>query len=146
MHNITDKFIIVSSINIYLVYLLGDSENSDKKVKEMAELLKEGATMLSYICPECKVPLFKLKNGTIICPSCKRRVLLQNETDIKIEYTKKNIESKFELKASIEKIKEKIYSKINVMLEEIDNTNDPDKIDHLLSMIERLIRILKELQ
>lgn len=125
---------------------MSDTENSDRKIKEMAELLKEGATMLSYICPECKVPLFKLKNGTIICPSCKRRVLLQNETDIKIESAKKNIENKFEAKTFIENIKGKIYNKINMILEEIDNTTDPDKIDSLLSMIERLIHILKELQ
>jgi len=125
---------------------LSDTGNSDRKIKEMAELLKEGATMLSYICPECKVPLFKLKNGTIICPSCKRRVLLSNEIDIKSEIMRKNIENKFDFKTSIENIKEKIYNKINMMLEEIDNTNNPDKIDSFLSIIERLIRILKELQ
>lgn len=125
---------------------MSDTGNSDRKIKEMAELLKEGATMLSYICPECKVPLFKLKNGTIICPSCKRRVLLSNEIDIKSEIMRKNIENKFDFKTSIENIKEKIYNKINMMLEEIDNTNNPDKIDSFLSIIERLIRILKELQ
>ncbi|MCS7368564.1 MAG: hypothetical protein NDF57_02515 [archaeon GBS-70-058] len=125
---------------------MSGSGNSDRKIKEMAELLKEGATMLSYICPDCKVPLFRLKNGIIICPSCKRRVILSIETDLKGEALERGITNKFEFKIYVENLKEKIYNKINMMLEEINDINDPNKINNILSIIERLIRILKELQ
>jgi len=44
-------------------------------VRKMAELLKSGAAMLSENCPDCKVPLFRLK-GEVLCPNCGRKVLL----------------------------------------------------------------------
>jgi len=51
-------------------------------VKRMSELLKSGASMLSELCPECKVPLFRLKGGRIICPKCGKSVfLVRDEVD-----------------------------------------------------------------
>jgi UPF0148 protein len=45
-------------------------------MKEMAELLRSGAKMLSYNCPECGSPLFELKSGEIWCANCQRRVVI----------------------------------------------------------------------
>ncbi|MEN3059018.1 MAG: Sjogren's syndrome/scleroderma autoantigen 1 family protein, partial [Candidatus Methanosuratincola petrocarbonis] len=47
----------------------------DSQVKRMADLLREGATMLSQACPECKTPLFRLSSGEVICPGCNKRVV-----------------------------------------------------------------------
>ncbi|KYH38650.1 MAG: hypothetical protein AYL28_003030 [Candidatus Bathyarchaeota archaeon B23] len=47
--------------------------------KEMAKLLRSGATMLSYNCPECGSPLFRLKSGEIWCARCQRRVVILRE-------------------------------------------------------------------
>lgn len=101
----------------------------------MANLLKEGAKMLSYICPECKVPLFQLKDGIIICPSCKRRAVF-SDTDTISQETAKNFKND---------LKTKIYNKIVKLLEQIEYTDDIDKINDVLSIIERLTRIMKEL-
>lgn len=43
-------------------------------MKEMAELLRKGASMLSETCPRCGTPLFELPGGEIICPTCQRTV------------------------------------------------------------------------
>lgn len=120
--------------------------SDDEKIKEMANLLKEGAKMLSYICPECKVPLFQLKNGTIICPSCKRRAIFSN-TDVNtppLEEAKK-LEIKSKENIFYENLKSKIYVKIMKLLDSIEYTEDLDKINEILSVIERLARIMKEL-
>jgi len=51
-------------------------------VRRMSELLKSGACMLSELCPECRVPLFRLKSGRIICPKCGKSVfLVRDEVD-----------------------------------------------------------------
>ena len=57
----------------------------DTAVKRMAQLLKSGATMLERVCPQCNVPLFRLKSGEIICPSCGQRfVIVQSEEEEKL--------------------------------------------------------------
>ena len=47
---------------------------SDQSMKEMGEMLRQGAKMLSMTCPECGAPLFQLKSGEIFCPREKREV------------------------------------------------------------------------
>ena len=65
---------------------MSESKGDDKLVKEMAQLLKSGATMLDKTCPRCKVPLFKLKGGEIICPSCSQRYVIvsSDEEELKV--------------------------------------------------------------
>jgi len=53
----------------------------DEEIKQMAELLKSGAVMLSQACPVCKTPLFKLLSGDIICPRCKKRVIITSREE-----------------------------------------------------------------
>ncbi|MEJ5291980.1 MAG: Sjogren's syndrome/scleroderma autoantigen 1 family protein [Candidatus Methanosuratincola sp.] len=53
----------------------------DSQVKRMADLLREGATMLSQACPECKTPLFRLSSGEVICPGCGRRVVFAKTSE-----------------------------------------------------------------
>jgi len=48
----------------------------EKLIKKMAELLKDGSTMLDKSCPVCNTPLFQLKTGEIICPKCNKRVFI----------------------------------------------------------------------
>jgi UPF0148 protein len=45
----------------------------------MARLLRSGATMLSYSCPECDSPLFRLKSGEVWCARCQKRVIILRE-------------------------------------------------------------------
>ena len=47
---------------------------SEGSMKEMGELLRKGARMMSEACPECGTPLFRFKGGEIVCPSCNRPV------------------------------------------------------------------------
>ena len=43
-------------------------------MKEMADMLRQGARMLNATCPQCGSPLFQLKTGEIYCPTEKREV------------------------------------------------------------------------
>ncbi|MCS7097143.1 MAG: hypothetical protein NZ926_01495 [Candidatus Methanomethylicia archaeon] len=117
----------------------------DTKIKEMADLLMKGATMLSYICPECKVPLFRLKDGEIICPSCKRKAVFQEEEKHR-RIEEKNFVREIKVEGDlIKSLKTKIYEKITYFIDRLDMVNDINDANQLLSIIERLIKIFKEL-
>ena len=45
-------------------------------MKQMGELLRKGARMLSETCPECNTPLFQLRDGRLICPMCNKPVVI----------------------------------------------------------------------
>jgi len=49
------------------------------RLKRMADLLRSGATMLTDVCPECGVPLFRLRSGEVVCPECGRRAVYVGE-------------------------------------------------------------------
>ena len=49
---------------------------TEEEMRGMADLLRSGARMLSYNCPECGSPLFRLKSGEIWCAKCQRRVVI----------------------------------------------------------------------
>lgn len=70
---------------------------SKDHIKKMSELLRTGAVMLSATCPDCKVPLFKLRSGEIICPSCDRRVVFAaDEQEAKRVVTEQTVISEAE--------------------------------------------------
>lgn len=54
---------------------------SDDSVKKAAELLRQGATMLSESCPVCHSPLFKLKSGEIVCPVHGRVYIVKSDEE-----------------------------------------------------------------
>ena len=101
----------------------------------MADLLRNGATMLSRSCPECGTPLFKLKSGEIICANCQRRVIIVPDGDEAIAAAGLRLES-------VEKILvEKIVSLSQAMSKE-DNSkalmNLSELMDSLLENLEKL--------
>ena len=54
----------------------------DKKVvQRMAQLMMQGAVMLSETCPICGLPLFRLKNGDVICPIHGKIILVSSEEE-----------------------------------------------------------------
>ena len=48
-------------------------------LKRMADMLKQGATMLDLQCPACASPLFRLRSGEIWCVNCQKRVVIVKE-------------------------------------------------------------------
>ncbi len=61
----------------------------EQNVKKAADLLRQGATMLSDACPECGMPLFRLKNGEVVCPTHGRIYLVKDDEEE--ETIKKNV-------------------------------------------------------
>ncbi len=84
-------------------------------IKRSAELLKQGATMLSLQCPKCGSPLFKIRTGEIVCPIHGRVHVISDESEL-IEEVSKDILSELE---------EKVVNKLRTMSNEIGTGRNP---------------------
>ncbi|RLE52276.1 MAG: hypothetical protein DRJ20_00400 [Candidatus Methanomethylicota archaeon] len=108
------------------------------ELKYMADLLRAGATMLTQICPHCKVPLFKLKSGEIICPSCGKKVLFIKKGDLRRKSSILTLTSELE---------EVLNMKLSEITNEIARSNDLEKTLKLLEaakiIVDVIIRIRK---
>jgi UPF0148 protein len=123
----------------------------DKKISEMAELLCKGAKMLSYYCPDCKVPLFQ-ENARIFCPSCGRNVIVDEETqEVKAEVEKGEgkiqiVESAQPQNASHLKPTETIKRAIERLSQELERENDAEKINELIDTMYKAVEVIEKLK
>ncbi len=106
-------------------------------LRRMADMLRTGATMLTETCPECKVPLFRLKTGEVICPSCNRRVYIVKEGE----------EVKVMGSFVMAELERTLYSKLRDLDMALRGEKDPDKMYELsraiIACLEALERIRK---
>lgn len=105
-------------------------------MKQMAELLKSGATMLSYSCPECASPLFKLKTGEIWCAKCNRRVVIVPEGE----------EVSVETGTQLESLEKALVNKLVFVGEKLTQEINPEKMKELADVIETLLASLERLR
>ena len=113
---------------------------SDGEMKQMAELLRSGATMLSHSCPECASPLFRLKTGEIWCARCERRVVIVPEGE----------EASAQAVAQLVSLERTLVDKLVSLGGRLAQESDPESLkaiaevlDALLSSLERLRKIRK---
>lgn len=117
------------------------SRDKEYVTKKMAELLKGGNVMLSDSCPDCKVPLFKLRDGKVICPSCERVVIYVKHGE---EYVAKRYQA---IEEMLNTITNKLVE-LNVSIaneDDILRLNEKAKIlNSLLEAYDKLIKLKKE--
>lgn len=105
-------------------------------MKGMADLLREGATMLSRSCPECGTPLFQLKSGDIVCASCKRRVVIVPEGE----------EATAEAGVRLESVEKVIVEKLVTLGEAMSQESDPEALRPLSALMGSLLGNLEKLR
>ena len=96
-------------------------------MKNMGELLRKGAKMLSQSCPECNTPIFQLKDGSLYCAMCEKPVIyVPADTDT-------------EAMEQQNRLDETLSKKIKQVQEKIDEEMDPEKLNVLLETLGKLI-------
>ncbi|MFX0133788.1 MAG: Sjogren's syndrome/scleroderma autoantigen 1 family protein [Candidatus Hodarchaeota archaeon] len=117
-----------------------EDKKEDDKIKKMAEMLKQGYTMTSDICPSCNSPLF-LKNDLLFCPSCNKQVIKISDDREAISIIQESM---------LSKLNEVINNKIEDLTQLIENEKDTDNLNSYLRLliayletIERIKRITK---
>lgn len=106
---------------------------TEQGMKEMADMLRQGAKMLSATCPECGAPLFQLKTGEIFCPREKREVKLVREGETP---------EKAKQDASLDKT---LQAKLSLIQQRLDAASEPAEIRELTETITTLLDALARL-
>jgi|Deesub1362A_J573_1020465.scaffolds.fasta_scaffold00078_78 UPF0148 protein len=146
----------------------------DKKISEAVKLLYKGAKMLPYHCPDCQTPIFEV-DKKMFCPSCGRIAVFEKDINNKPEKellelsesmkSKVDSERKHELEGLGHKVGHKVGHKqpehlknSSVTLEKALNekigdlskllieTEEPDEIERIISLIERILRLIEKLR
>lgn len=100
---------------------------SEGSLKNMGELLRKGAKMLSESCPECNTPIFQLKDESFYCAMCEKPVVVvPADTDT-------------EAMAQQSRLEDTLNKKIKQVQEQLEDEMDPDKINALLETLGKLI-------
>lgn len=111
-------------------------DETDSSVRKMAELLRQGATMLADACPQCGSPLFKVKDD-IYCAKCDRRVVYA-KSDEEVET--------LAVKALIPELRETLISKLKDLTEVIEKETDTEALTKLANLMVLLLQALHELE
>jgi UPF0148 protein len=96
-------------------------------MKNMGELLRKGATMLSESCPECNTPLFRLKDGSLLCPMCNKPVVIVPA------------DADTEGMAQQGSIDETLLNKVKEIQGKLEVETEPEKINALLETLMKLL-------
>ena len=107
---------------------------SNQSMKEMAEMIRQGAKMLSTTCPECGAPLFQLKTGETFCPQERREVkIVKDGKDAK----------KVAQEADLERI---LQTKLQFLQHRLDAETEPTEIKKLTETIITLLEAQRHLK
>ena len=111
-------------------------DKNDSSVRKMAELLRQGATMLADACPQCGSPLFKVQED-IYCAKCDRRIVYANSDE--------EVES-HAVKTLIPELRETLITKLKALTEVIDTESDTETLTKLANLVVLLLQALHKLE
>lgn len=93
--------------------------------------------MLSQSCPDCKTPLFKLTDGSIICPSCGRKAVFAKPNEVE------KVRAAAEASSELESI---LLAKISQIKLKIAESDDPEELDKLSKTMTSLYDLLERVR
>ena len=111
-------------------------DKNDSSVRKMAELLRQGATMLADACPECGSPLFKVKDD-VYCAKCDRRIVYA-QSDEEVESHAVN--------TLIPELRATLITKLKSLTEVVDAETDTDSLTKLANLMVLLLQALHKLE
>ena len=110
---------------------------SPNVIKQMSDVLKQGATLTELACPACASPLFRFKSGELRCVKCDKRVVMVREGE--------NAE-KMESQVKLSSLENTILEKIRAVEERIRNEEDPEGLQKLNAVLESFLTNLEKLR
>ena len=105
-------------------------------VKQAADLLKGGATMLADTCPACGTPLFKIGNE-IKCPKCNKPVVIVTGTEDETKLLKARV---------LDNTEQTLLKKVSDIQLAIQKENDPETLRKLTENLTGLLSALERLR
>ncbi len=112
------------------------TKRNDASIKKMAELLRQGATMLAQGCPQCGSPLMKVGDD-VYCATCDRRiVVVDSQEQIEVQT----------VKALIPELHEILLKKLKTLSDVIEAENDTEALTKLANLMVLLLQSLERLE
>lgn len=112
------------------------SERKDASVKKMAELLRQGATMLADACPQCGSPLLQVGKD-IYCAMCDRRIVYADaDEDTETQAVRE----------LIPKLRETLLAKLKTLNDVIEGETDAEALTKLANLMVLLLQALHRLE
>ena len=111
-------------------------DKAQESVKKMAELLRQGATMLAQACPQCASPLLQVGEN-VYCATCDRRIVIVESDD--------EVES-FAIKALIPQLRETLLKKLKTLNNYLELENDTEKLTKIANLMVLLLQALHRLE
>jgi len=112
------------------------NSKDDPSVKKMADLLRNGATMLADACPQCGSPLFKVKDD-IYCVKCDRRIVYaKSDEEVEVQA----------VKTLIPELRETLINKLKALNEVVDIETDTEALTKLANLMVLLLQALHKLE
>ena len=116
---------------------MSPQESEEQHIKQMANLLRQGATLTQLACPACASPLFRLKSGDLWCARCEKKAIVVREGEDPSKIAGSMILD--DLETTILKKVQEIHSK----MEKEENIEELQKLGTALS---KLLENLKEIR
>jgi len=110
---------------------------NQKDLQNMADLLKQGATLTELSCPACSSPLFKLKSGELWCAKCQKRVLVLKEGETPEEATRSIM---------LSGVESTVLAKIREIQAKINEEKDPTQLEKLSTTLTSLLENLEKIK
>ena len=101
----------------------------------MADLLRQGATMLDKACPACSAPLFQLPNGEIWCVNCDKRVVILKEGEREGPLLKPLL---------WEELEDTLLVKLREVNSKMRKEDDPEELQRLIRLISSLLEAFEK--
>ncbi|MFQ5762484.1 MAG: Sjogren's syndrome/scleroderma autoantigen 1 family protein [Candidatus Bathyarchaeia archaeon] len=108
-----------------------------ERVKRMADILRNGASMLGESCPECASPLFKLANEEIYCVQCDRKVVIVKDDEEAARLFSPNI---------LANLENAILQKLHDTHSRVGGEADPAKLDSLMKVVNSCLDALEKIR
>lgn len=112
------------------------NDGNDASIKKMAELLRQGATMLADACPQCGSPLLKVGED-VYCATCDRRIVIVHSND--------EVET-LAVKVLLPQLKDTLLNKLRSLNELIEKENDIGPLTKLANLMVLLLQALHKLE
>jgi UPF0148 protein len=114
-----------------------EQKKTDKPIKRMADLLRQGATLTDLSCPACASPLFRLKNGTLWCAQDEKKVIIVKEGE---EAPKPSANRTYD------KLEATLLTKIQEIEVKIEKTENSEELQKLSTALSELLSSLEKIK
>ncbi|MFQ5758938.1 MAG: Sjogren's syndrome/scleroderma autoantigen 1 family protein [Candidatus Bathyarchaeia archaeon] len=106
-------------------------------IQSMADLLRQGATLIELPCPACSSPLFRMPSGELWCAQCKKRVIVVKEGTPSVEATSPIF---------LTRLESTLLTKIEEIEGKIKEEKDPEKLQRLGTLLSTLLENLEKVR